>query len=326
MRLFILGAGVSKSCGGSLAKDLLADAIHQSKARGQHVRMIRGIDDLLSYAFPNFEQKSGKYPHIEEVLSLFDTWMDFNSKIQDNPRFSDYQISEVRRWILRVVADNLNIISSKKNIQRTSPISRFALSLKPKDVVITFNWDLSLERALDEYTDIGWDYSFSPKGKEIALLKAHGSIDWYQTEDIYKVPKDDKEPLDPDVGYISLIKWWEPRRVGRSREIAPYIIAPTYFKRFQAEEIRNIWNNMYLALSQAKKITILGYSLPPQDLQARIILRSAIEQNKNERAAGAGGIVTVINPSVKTKKTFRQLGFNLRFVQEKFENVDFSAL
>jgi len=327
MRLFILGAGVSKSYGGSLADDLLTDAINQCKARGRNVRMISGIDKILSYAFPDFEPSSGKYPHIEEVLSLLDTWMDFNSQIQDKPQFSDFQISEVRRWIIRIVADSLSTISSRRNIKQTSSISKFALTLKPKDVVITFNWDLGLERAIDEYTELDWDYSFPSKGKEIALLKAHGSIDWYQTEDIYRVPPKDKEPLDPKVGRISFIKWWDPSRgVGRPREIAPYIIPPTYFKSFQSGEIRSIWTNMFVALSRATSIIILGYSLPIQDLQARITLRSAIEQNPKQRAAGASGIVTVINPRVKTKKTFRQLGFNFRFVQEKFKNINFSAL
>lgn len=336
MRVFVLGAGVSRSYGGSLAKDLLKDAISQSKARGKHIRMIRGIDKLLSYAFPEFDQHRGKYPPIEEVLSLLDTWVDFNSKIQGNPIFSDFQINEVRRWIIRIVADNLNMISSSKNIEATSPISKFALNLKPKDVVITFNWDLGLERAMDKYgkamdkhgkdIDLDWSYRYPAKGSDIVLLKAHGSIDWYETSDIYSVPKGDKEPLDPNVGHISLIRWWEPKSIGRTKEIAPYIIPPTYFKTFQTEEIRHIWNDMYLTLSQAKKIIIIGYSLPSLDLQARVILRSSIEQNRYQSKAGKKGIVWGINPSQKANNTYQKLGLNFEFILQSFEDIDYAQL
>ena len=129
----------------------------------------------------------------------------------------------------------------------------------------------------------------------------------------------------PDIGFISLIRWWQPRRIGRTREIAPYIIPPTYFKSFEAEEIRRIWNDIFIALSKAAKIIIVGYSLPPQDLQAHIVLRSAIARNKNQRAAGKAGIVTVINPSDRAEKAFSRLGFKLKFIPEHFENFDFSA-
>ena len=207
MRIFILGAGVSKSYGGPLVDEVLHQAIKSAWDSGGNKRIVRKINDVLSYAFPvscNPEQYI--YPNIEEVLSTLDVWKEFNSAFQEKPRFSDWQIEEVRRLILRLVTDHLDALIN--NIDKDSAVYKFASHLTTEDVVITFNWDLGLEHAVHlANPDLDWDYFWhrDNRNKDLTILKAHGSIDWFRTEDILALHNYQKEPLDLNIGSISVV-------------------------------------------------------------------------------------------------------------------------
>lgn len=148
MRVFILGAGVSKSYGGPLVNEVLPEAIKHACDRRGNKRIVKKINDVLSYAFPvdcNPEQYI--YPNVETVLSTLDVWNEFNSPFQEEPKFSDWEIEEVRRVILRLVADQLEVVS--RSIEENSAIYKFATHLRKGDVIITFNWDFGLELAIN---------------------------------------------------------------------------------------------------------------------------------------------------------------------------------
>lgn len=327
MRVFILGAGVSKSYGGPLTAELLPEAMERVRTKSGYVRLIKRIDEILAYAFPTYNPSQCIYPDIETILSMLEVWKEFNSDIQKEPKYSDFAIEEVRRWILRVITERLIPLSD--NITNDSAISKFAASLRAGDVVITFNWDLGLEKALELVTEFEWEYFWYPKLRNrITLLKAHGSIDWFRTEDFYQVPKRWHEPLGQTTGRISVLRWWDFREIipRRPKEITPYIIPPTHTKSFQDEEMRKIWRNMSEVLVQAESIYIFGYSLPDADPQAQIILRSGIEQNKNLKKVGEDNIVFVVNPAPNVKSRFDGLGLRYHFILRKFKAIDFSQL
>ena len=324
MRVFILGAGVSKSYGGPLTEELLPEAIEPVRKRRGYIRLVRRIDEVIAHAFPTCNPSQCIYPNIEIVLSMLDVWKEFNYSIQRAPTYSDFAIEEVRRWILRLVTERL--ISLSDSITSYSAISKFAACLRPGDIVITFNWDLGLEKALELTSELEWEYFWYPRLRNhIFLLKAHGSLDWFRTEELYRVPKSDREPLDETIGGISVLRWWDYTEIlpHRPKEITPYIIPPTHAKTFQDEEMRKIWRNMSEALVQAESIYIFGYSLPDADPQARIILRSSIEKNKNLKEAD---IVFVANSDHSVKLRFDGLGFKYSFMLSKFEAIDFSRL
>ena len=111
MRVFILGAGVSKSYGGPLIDRVLPEAITCACNTRGNKRIVKKINTVLSYAFPtSCNPDECIYPNIEEVLSTLDVWNEFNSAYQEEPRFSDWQIEEVRRLILRLVTEHLDTL------------------------------------------------------------------------------------------------------------------------------------------------------------------------------------------------------------------------
>lgn len=308
MRVFILGAGVSKSYGGPLVEEALPEAIKCASDTRGNKRIVKKINDLLSYAFPvdcNPEQHI--YPDIETVLSTLDVWNEFNSAFQEDPKFSDWEIEEVRRLILWLVSDQLQALIG--NIEENSAICKFATHLKKGDVIITFNWDLGLELAVDlANSDLDWDYFWRRDNSKrvLTILKAHGSIDWFRTEDILALYNYQKEPLDSNIGNISVIQWRSPRQRGIPKQCSPYIIPPTHFKSFKEQEIRNIWRGISEALMLTDRLYVFGYSLSPADLQARLVLRSSI--GKNNSLSSRSESILIVDPKRSVKGRFEQIG------------------
>ena len=174
-----------------------------------------------------------------------------------------------------------------------------------------------------------WSYRLpkrSAKG-EVVLLKAHGSIDWFKTEDITFISRRRRFFLDQALGYISVINSWDYSKSEGGEELIPFIIPPTSSKSFQQGEIMGIWVDIYKALQRAEKIYIFGYSLPEADLHTKFILRAAIERNPFYQVAMYEDIVQVFNPDLRVRETFTDvLGRKFLFRNVKFEDYDFDEI
>lgn len=92
----------------------------------------------------------------------------------------------------------------------------------------------------------------------------------------------------------------------------PYIIPPIINKNPPAEELfRKIWYEAFNSLCEAEKIYLIGYSMPPDDLQARTLLRSGI------LASGKNYKVIDPDPNVGTRY-FKSVSSDLDFIQGQF--------
>ena len=66
------------------------------------------------------------------------------------------------------------------------------------------------------------------------------------------------------------------------------------------EDILPLWSRAARALREADRIVIAGYSCPPLDLEARILLSENLRRNEKKR-------VYVINPDFRTASVFQPL-------------------
>ena len=58
--------------------------------------------------------------------------------------------------------------------------------------------------------------------------------------------------------------------------------------------LREVWRDAYRALSRASSLELVGYSMPPDDVEIRTILRTGLQRS----ARGARGpMIRVKNPS-----------------------------
>ena len=200
-----------------------------------------------------------------------------------------------------------------------SLLYRFLLSeLKrvpnPQDLtIITFNYDLLIERALlllgqnQHCETFVFPHSYRlPKvaatpgisglekfptraghGKGIALLKLHGSINWQSVHTSQLPnpsalfnPKRELHVINSPMARATLS--WIRRR--RRVYLQPIIVPPISGKRGTMHAgIPVLWKLAGQALREADRVVIGGYSCPPLDLEARFLLGENLRANKAKR-------------------------------------------
>jgi hypothetical protein len=170
--------------------------------------------------------------------------------------------------------------------------------VRPDDVVITFNYDLALERELKKagLWEIGDGYGFS-LGLEaipfsrVRVLKLHGSANWLEIP--FQGMTGFFQSSSPPLGSRPIILSGDFKFVGYPEGVRdpasprgapgayPAIILPTLNKRFYehtsyGRELEYFWNSLWAsaerALRSSDEIVILGYSIPRADKKARELL------------------------------------------------------
>jgi len=193
---------------------------------------------------------------------------------------------------------------------------RFAEQLTTHDTVLTFNYDILLERALE---DVGKPYRLFPNRfksigntanivdsdiDEVVLLKLHGSVDWFNDrqyleskaslgeQGISHLPAyslfnnpdryglrpivDGPRSLDDPLLHIHKIRDVDTYYARDNGFNAPFILSPSHVKFVYAEPLLSFWNGMGRAGGYNLGISIIGFSLPKHDEYIRIGLYQMI--------------------------------------------------
>lgn len=188
--------------------------------------------------------------------------------------------------------------------------------------ILTFNYDPLIECAFESMRLWDWKHSshfqwgsllsYSPEGKAgmsygefdgtsgphptFHLWKLHGSLNWFwvpgdnsgATVRRVRLPGTFGAPSNLDAEEAH---WGAP---GRER----FIVPPAALKSgyYSNPVAREIWQRGYSALSKAKRITLMGYSIPQTDLSTSGMLAEALAGSTGrevvivDRELGGGGI------------------------------------
>ena len=196
-RIFVLGAGFSRAAGLPLAVDLWREV--QQRARILSGRADQFWDDLDTYiryrkdcdgvtltpGQVDFEEFLA-FLDIEHYLGLrgSDTWSVDGNEAQ----------VVVKTLIAEIIAEAMPSGEAVPQLYR-----RFAAGLRPNDYILTFNYDVLLERALES---VGKPFRLFPQRfknvrpglaevdtsrEEVVILKLHGSIDWFDRTQYHKL-------------------------------------------------------------------------------------------------------------------------------------------
>lgn len=120
------------------------------------------------------------------------------------------------------------------------------------------------------------------------LFKLHGSINWYYSgakedtaEQIYLSTNSEGEGID-------------------LKDLVPVIIPPVLDKTgfFKHSTVKSMWNEARNLLKEAKKVYIIGYSIPQTDLTVKFMLQSYTTKDCE---------VTIVNKDEEGKGYFRKL-------------------
>lgn len=140
-RVFIIGSGFSASMGLPTLNGLF-DKIMSFPERPGEVDK-KNINTALDFLYPHFDVSitPPSYPPFEEFLSLVIAAEDF-------PFFWEGTWQSWRNSALRLLTD---FMADKSRDAESSPLlHKFVDNLKNGDLIITFNWDTLIERALLE--------------------------------------------------------------------------------------------------------------------------------------------------------------------------------
>jgi hypothetical protein len=310
LRVVILGAGVSASCGIPVAKDILRESMGRMAEANPH--SAREVHALLDYLYPDFKKEYRNYPNIEDFLNLLEMALTFNSEeFIESTLWPKSRLASTKEAVLSAVTDYIwGFFTSPQPSWRH--VETFVGKHIPLgDVIITFNWDLTVERALSRRqpnAPVSYQYSRDTHHENITLLKPHGSINWFEREAVAKAggPTGAKD-LDPKLQLVEFPVLLFSRDLIKA---TPIIIPPVSNKEFSEYRVfQETWTSVYRALSSATVLTILGYSLPREDQFSRFVFRRALRNNilRVERGEKDRVEVVIVNPDDAVEGTFARL-------------------
>lgn len=195
--------------------------------------------------------------------------------------------------------------------------------------MITFNYDLFLDEAHPKSKRrIPADYNIEfasvrrfpeyerllsrqRREDDVHLLKLHGSLNWAQC------------PHCPPRKQLHLAHFQEYREIFKQScpscghgQLLPVLVPPTFLKRMympleqsQTHALVHVWNRAEHFLQKADTLTIIGYSFPDADIEAKWLFKRAIARNPGQPA------LTLVEPKpVVRRKVLNSLG---HFFQEE---------
>jgi hypothetical protein len=166
--------------------------------------------------------------------------------------------------------------------------------LRPKDTIITFNYDCVIDHALRKHGDGKWSaaygYTFprptrvegasrwnpstpaTSSAKTVYLLKLHGSLNW-------QLPHG---PKTPDTQHKLPIKLKE--RLHGQRGVPSFTIIPPVWNKAAAAHptFKVLWKNAERAIRRANEIAVVGFSFAKTDLPVESLFRVALARRSTK--------------------------------------------
>jgi len=273
-RVFILGSGASH---GARIRGLPAGLPLQRKwseaehslppARREHYQEM-----LLSWLYSEFRVAADDLVNLEELACLIDArtaWLRMmgSHKTAKYPRLA-------REWIADILLCTLRKRSERA---RCEDHDRLCLSLSKSDTIISLNWDVIVDWSLGHTGLAGFPASYlcdftsvnrrdgpPVDGAHVALLKLHGSLNWFAELSPDGSVAGTCEVHPDDLLEVDLPANW-----------SPLLLTPTYEKSIPVEAFpflfRPIWSEAEKRLVAARQLIVVGYSFPATDHDVRCL-------------------------------------------------------
>jgi hypothetical protein len=319
--VYFVGAGLSSAFRLPNTAALLSEAIAFSKSSAGKWMQDEGFDPKLRKAFRFFypdASHAGFQPDVVDFFSALRTYLDIGAGLVGTG-FGDapdlYRL--LRRGIAHLLIDRTRRSRALPGFATHAYLNEM---VQPGHIIITSNWDTVIEEFAAEraiplrLTSRTRTFETS----EVVLLKLHGSLDWCQlqarkayADEDYAALKERQSPPFPYTPALpsagedlvrvraSSTNVWQRVR-SRSRE--PYMVTMATGKADDLGPLHEVWRDAYRALSRAKVLEIVGYSMPADDVEVRTILRTGLQRGGPERPR-----VTVRNPSPDVHQRVRSL-------------------
>lgn len=295
-RVFFVGAGLSCAFGLPNTAALL------SELGATDGGPVHGPDEQrLAAAYKAFYPDGGKKHYLPDTVDFFSALQAFidigapglpGTRLKEAPEL----LRSMKLGITRLLVDRIK--DAEKNGSLTSSNSYLGQVVAAGNVVITTNWDLVIER-FAHLNGVDVRRTGEPGNSHLLVLKLHGSIDWCRwsrrkeragdQQGDFAMLREGKRrsslpaSLDDDVVRVRAVEHWGrcwQRISARTHE--PFIVTMYRGKGPELAALSTIWSDAYNALSRAKALEIVGYSLPNDDLEIRTLLRAGLTRGNQK--------------------------------------------
>lgn len=295
--VYILGAGFSRLRGLPLISDFMMqmrDAL-EFHARANHKRECEAISAVLDFRLKASSAAYRIQIDLENIEELFSLASASPNPIEESIRLAiaatlDYSLEVKRPQEAGFTASRDAFANSPnwqfENSQFTMPVGSWrvpaydyivktmlgesALNLSGiENSFITFNYDTILENSLTSLNvpySLGFDeHGTQRSGLGPRVLKLHGSMNW-------AVPK----------GSRTAIKVFGSYRDVVNEGLSPQLVPPTW-KKDSRGAFNAIWSESLKVLSEATRVVVMGFSIPPTDLHFKYLLAAGLQNNYSLR-------------------------------------------
>lgn len=299
--VFILGAGASAKAGAPLLNDFLDVARRLERDPSQQIsdeqgRAFRLVFEGIAELGTVYEKARLDSDNLEAVFAAFEMAKLFKRL----GRLTPDQLQNLPDAMRTVIVETLErtvrfpLVGSLESSTVSAPepyepfVNLFRRDTPHADrvAVITFNYDLAIDYALHR-AGFHIDYGLQPLPhlNQFPLLKLHGSLNWLECEQCgvaaYRMDNYFRRyQFDP----WRATQWFRFAMTGPLQNDTfehcngnlkdprvPMLVPPTWNKGEHHQRIASVWAHAARHLSEARKVAIIGYSLPESDYFFRLL-------------------------------------------------------
>jgi hypothetical protein len=279
------------------------------------------MNKAFAFFYPDADNR-GFTPDVVDFFSALRTYLDVGTGLvgtgfKDAPDL--YRL--LRRGIAHLLIERVRALDEEK--VRSHPFLNEMV--QPGHIIITSNWDMLIEHfaALKGFPLRLASRSRHFEPTEVYLIKLHGSVDWTQVREAQRhhysvenfatlkelqfAPNVRRFAIPSRVREADEIIRVRAHPIGsawqrvRSRTKEPHMVTMATGKSDDLGPLREVWRDAYRALSRARTLDMVGYSMPADDVEIRTMLRTGIQRGPHSP------VLTVVNPAPDVHHRVRNL-------------------
>jgi SIR2-like domain len=305
---FVLGAGASRSVSYAGTTDVLSP-------------LDRDFFDLLQRLEPKEKDEAAVGWVVERMSNLpFDyrrslerTFYTLHMRSYLRRKLSGADRSEEEEVVGHFARAFVALLRKAHGLHTCDYHKNLLAGLARSDAIISFNYDLVVERALRADAEVR-EVAFSPLTYRLRrddrpvptlpkVLKLHGSVNWDLNGEQFRVRTTTWDDFENTPGYR-----------GYSGDGTQFpIFLPFWDKQVTRGPWLRLWRKAHQQLQKTKYIIVWGFSLPATDVKARELITISIPDGGTDRR------LCVIDPSQSTRDRWRELLPNAQYWE--YENI-----